>query len=675
MSASFFSPGNLSLGVCYYPEQWNITRCLNDTSEMALLGLDYVRIAEFMWSTLEPVQGQFEWSELDDAIDALNQAGLKVILGTPTATPPKWLVDLHPDILPYDDQNRSRHFGSRRHYSFSSPAYFTATRDIVTAMASRYGKHPAVVGWQIDNEFGCHDTVRTYDPNALIAFRAWLQVKYITIDALNEAWGNVFWSMHYSGFEQVDLPMLTVTEANPAARMDFFRFSSDQVIAYSQLHADILREYSPGRFLTHNLMGFFFQFDAFALSQMLDGVTWDNYPLGFTDTTLGLGDVISDSDKVLFTRTGHPDIASFHHALYRAVGGGRFGVMEQQPGPVNWAQHNPSPAPGMVRVWTWEAFAHGASVVSYFRWRQAPFAQEQMHSGLHRRDGSRDIGYFEAQQVLREIQSLSQYGPLLPENSVAMAFDFSAFWAYEIQPQGKEWSYPALVFLIYSTLRRLGVDVDFVNLDRIMNLDQYHTIIVPSLPFLSPAALAKLRAFQGTIVFGPRSGSKTSSFQIPADLPPSTSEPCNPALQAFLPLKVVRVESFRADYYENITFAGQTYPVSIWKEWLEIPAESNSKVRATFEDNRPALVVVSESKQELHYIGFWPSQAFLDVYFRDIFHHQFEAKPELSPIVDLNDTFRVTRVGLLEFGFNYGNREANVPDYARCYIIYILGYC
>ena len=154
------------LGVCYYPEHWPSTWWADDARRMRALGLTHVRIGEFAWSRIEPEPGRFEWDWLDRAIAILAKAGLRIILGTPTATPPKWLVDRHADILPYDFNGRPRHFGSRRHYSFSSPVWLGETRRIVEAVAGRYGRHEAVVGWQTDNEYGCHDTVLSYGPHA-----------------------------------------------------------------------------------------------------------------------------------------------------------------------------------------------------------------------------------------------------------------------------------------------------------------------------------------------------------------------------------------------------------------------------------------------------------------------------------------------------------------------------
>jgi beta-galactosidase len=369
----------MKLGCCYYPEHWPEAMWAEDARRMREMGLRLVRIGEFAWSRIEPEPGTFDWGWLDRAIETLHTAGLKVILGTPTATPPKWLIDRMPDMVAIDEQGRPRGFGSRRHYCFSHQEYRAECRRIVTALAQRYGTHPAIVMWQTDNEYGCHDTVLSFSEAAASAFRGWLSARYDTPQALNTAWGNVFWSMEYRSFAEVDPPHLTVTEANPAHWLDYRRFASDQVTRFNREQVAIIRSHSPGRDITHNFMGFFTEFDHHDVGRDIDVATWDSYPLGFLEQFW-----FSAQEKADYLRQGHPDIAAFHHDLYRGCSGGRWGVMEQQPGPVNWARFNPAPLPGMVTLWTLEACAHGAEFTSYFRWRQAPFAQEQMRRARRR---------------------------------------------------------------------------------------------------------------------------------------------------------------------------------------------------------------------------------------------------------------------------------------------------
>ena len=449
----------MKLGVCYYPEHWPEEMWADDARRMADLGLTWVRIGEFAWSRIEPDPGRFDWSWLDRAVETLGAAGLKIVMCTPTATPPKWLVDASPDMLAVDSRGALRRFGSRRHYCFSSESYLLQSARITREVAARYGKHAAVAAWQTDNEYDCHDTTLSFSENARVAFRSWLKDKYGDVAKLNRAWGAVFWSQEYRSFDEVDPPFQTVTEANPSHRLDYRRFSSDQVVRFNRQQTDIIRELSPGRDILHNFMGVSTSFDHFDIGKDLDAASWDSYPLGFLEQGPWQADV-----KARYLRQGHPDFTAFHHDLYRGVGRGRWWVMEQQPGPVNWAPWNPAPLPGMVRAWTWEAFAHGAEVVSYFRWRQAPFAQEQMHAGLHTPDNREAAGAAEARQVAREADGLA--GAETSRASVALLFDYTAKWLLDIQPQGADFDYFHLVLEFYAALRRGGLNVDVRSPDR-----------------------------------------------------------------------------------------------------------------------------------------------------------------------------------------------------------------
>ena len=502
-----------TLGVCYYPEHWPEEQWEIDARFMVQSGLSWVRIGEFAWSRLEPKPGTYEWGWMDRAIKTLGEAGLKIILGTPTATPPRWMLEKHPDMLALDANDKPRKFGSRRHYCFSHHGYREECTRITQVLGERYGANPYVCAWQTDNEYGCHSTTLSYSLSALAEFRIWLEKKYQSPAALNTAWGNVFWSMEYDDFAQIDLPNLTVTEANPSHVMDFRRFSSDMVIEFNQIYTKILRTLTKAPLL-HNYMGRITDFDHFGVGDDLDIATWDSYPLGFLEDRSGQ----SESFKEKYMRQGDPDFQAFHHDLYRYVGKGRWWVMEQQPGPVNWAPYNPAPLAGMVRLWTWEAFAHGAEMVSYFRWRQAPFAQEQMHAGLLRPDRAPAPGLKEAVQVAKELEQMPELD--FKQASIALVFDYQSAWAWETQPQGESFDYFGLVFDFYRALRKLGQSIDIVSPD-CQNLNDYKLVLIPGLYNAPSDLLAALKDFEGLAILGPRFGSKTKDMQIPKNLPPN----------------------------------------------------------------------------------------------------------------------------------------------------------
>ncbi|GMN02144.1 beta-galactosidase [Erythrobacter sp. MTPC3] len=609
----------MKLGCCYYPEHWPEHMWADDARRMAEMGLSLVRIGEFAWSRIEPEQGRFDWDWLDRAVDVLHRAGLQIIMGTPTATPPKWLVDQMPDMVAIDQEGRPRGFGSRRHYCFSHEGYRAQSRRITSAIAQRFGDHPAVVSWQTDNEYGCHDTVLSFSSAAAARFRKWLEARYETPQALNAAWGNVFWSMEYLSFDEVDPPHLTVTEANPAHWLDYRRFASDEVASFNREQVDILRKHSPGRDITHNFMGFFTEFDHHALGRDLDVATWDSYPLGFLEQFW-----FGEDDKRDYLRQGHPDIAAFHHDLYRGCSAGRWGVMEQQPGPVNWARYNPAPLPGMIALWTLEAFAHGAEFTSYFRWRQAPFAQEQMHAGLLRPDS----GEAEAADEVRGAAArIAEVGPQQTVRApAALVFSYEAAWVCGIQPQGQSFRYLELAFEWYSALRKLGIDVDIVSPDA--PLHDYSMVLVPTLPVVPEGFAERLQALDCPVLIGPRSGSKTPNFAVPSNLAPGP-------LRMILPLMVARVESLRS----GITEEGDGFGVTRWLE--QVNADCGAEY--TLKDGRGVVF----HNDNYRYLAGWPDRALLTDLISQM-AAEADVKTRLLP-----KGLRIRRTATHLFAFNY----------------------
>jgi len=608
-----------ALGVCYYPEHWPEEIWAEDAARMAEAGIDWVRIGEFAWSRLEPDPGRLEFDWLDRAIDILGSAGRKIVLGTPTATPPRWMLDKHRDMLAVDREGRERGFGSRRHYCFSHAGYREECRRIARLLGERYGRHEHVHAWQIDNEYDCHDTVLSYSDAAAHAFRDWLAQRYQSVDALNRAWGNVFWSMEYRSFDQIDPPHLSVTEPNPAHVLAFRRFSSAQVVRFNRAQVDVLRGLTD-RPLIHNYMGRVTGFDHWVVGADLDVASWDSYPIGFLSDRLEA----TDAHKARYLRQGDPDMQAFHHDLYRGVGCGRWWVMEQQPGPVNWAPWNPAPLPGMVRLWTLEAFAHGAEVVSYFRWRQAPFGQEQMHAGLLRTDSAPAPGLAEAAEVAKEIATMPQVGT--GQAPVAIVFDYASAWTWETQPQGRDFDYFRLCFSVYRALRRAGLSVDILPPDT-SDLSRWKAVFAPGLATISEALLDALGAFGGTAVLGPRTNAKTEDMTLPLPLPPNLSG---------LDVTVARVESLPPGSTVRVAGGGA---FAHWFEQLDGAATETWRTV----DGQPAMV----SAGKRHYLAGWPEDALWDRLVAEV------AETEGLATERLPDGLRLRDEGAHRFAFNY----------------------
>ena len=608
-----------SLGVCYYPEHWPEALWADDAARMARAGIRRVRIGEFAWSRIEPRPGDLRFDWMDRAIDTLGAAGLEVVLGTPTATPPRWMFDRHPDLAPVGARGEVRGFGSRRHYCFSHDGYREESRRIAGRLAERYGANPHVVAWQTDNEYDCHHTALSYSPNALAAFREWCEERYGTVESLNLAWGNVFWSMEHDRFGQLGLPHRTVTEPNPAHVLAFRRFSSDQVVRFNRVQCDEIRRHSNAP-IVHNFMGRMSGFDHHALGADLDFAAWDSYPLGFLLDRAGT----TPEEKERFLRQGHPDFQAFHHDLYRSCGGGRFWVMEQQPGPVNWAPWNPVPLPGMLRLWAWEAFAHGAETVCFFRWRQAPFGQEQMHAGLLLPDGRPAPGLAEVSGVAGELDEAPEVGT--GPAPVALVYDYPSAWAWEIQPQGADFDYFTLCFDIYRAMRRAGLSIDVIPPDG-RDLGPYELVMAPGLLEVGDDFREALRSFRGRVILGPRAGHKTAEFSTPASPYPDL-----PGLS----VTVTQVESLPP--FASIPLAGGG-AIGRWFEALQTGSDVLERTR----DGRPVLV----GSVRTAYLAGWPDARALDRIVRR------EAAARGLPVLDLPSGLRVRDTPSHRFWLNY----------------------
>lgn len=622
----------MKLGVCWYPEQWPEDYWASDVARMVGLGLSFVRIGEFAWSRIEPEPGRFEWDWLDRAVDLAHAAGLEVVMGTPTATPPKWLVDAHPEILPKGRDGQVRGFGSRRHYCFSSDVYLAQAERITRAVADRYGRHPAIVAWQTDNEYGCHDTVVSTSDAARAGFRRWLAGEYGDVATLNAAWGLSFWAQEYRSFDEVDAPFGTVTESHPAHRLAWQRYSSAMVERFNAAQVAILRKASPGRDILHNFMGLFTEFDHYAVGRQLDVATWDSYPIGF----LGQGP-FSVADKARYLRTGHPDLTAFHHSLYRSCGNGRWWVIEQQPGPVNWAAWNPAPAKGAVELWGWEAVAHGAERMSWFRWRQAPTGQEAMHAGLNRPDNQPAAAWPEVDALGKGLALLGNL-PDRGRSDVALVFDYDSVWAVESQPQGRDQSVLATAMAWHTAARRLGLSVDVVPPDA--DLAGYRLILLPAQVFLPASAGARLAKMNATLVAGARTGSKTRHFAIPDGLPPD-------GLRELIDIRVARVESLPPGIRLPAGNAGQ---VTGWMEDVE-PGPA-VETRLALDDGRPLWLAEGRA----HYLAGEVDAGLLRRVLAELATAAGLAPRDLGPDV------RVERRGTLNFLFNYGPEPVPVDQ-------------
>jgi len=560
------------LGVDYYPEHWEEERWPLDARLMEQAGITVVRLAEFAWSRLEPAEGAFRFDWLDRALAVLSARGIRAVLGTPTAAPPAWLVEKHRDILPLDDQRRPLEFGARLHRCLANPTFRRYSRAITAAMAEHYAAHPAVIGWQTDNELSGN---RCYCEVCAARFREWLERKYGTLDALNRTWGTSFWSQEYTAWSQVPLPWRTTCGSmahNPSLLLDYFRFASDTTVEFQREQVEILRTHCPKHFVTHNFMGLHDGVNYYDLAADLDFVSWDNYPSGS---------------------------GALAHDVMRGIQRKSFWVMEEKCGHTGWNQMSPIPRPGQVRAWAWEAVGHGADAVVFFRWRSCRWGTEQFWEGILNHDGQPGRRYAEIAQLGQELRQL---GPDIdgttPRNEAAILYSYDQIWALQVQPQVAGFSFRLWLERYHEALQRLGVGVDVVGTHA--DLTGYKLVLCPPLYLLDDELAARLERYVaagGHLVVSARTGVK-DAFNV------ARAEPLPGPLAALLGIVVEEYDAVGGGENTIELWDGARFQVSTWCDVVrEEGAERVAKYVRDFYAGRAAITRHAHGKGRAWYVG------------------------------------------------------------------------
>ena len=596
--------GKFTLGVCYYPEHWDEALWADDYKRMKATGFDIIRIGEFGWAIMEPEEGRYDWGLFDRALDLAHEHGLQVILGTPTATPPAWLTLKHPEVLNRSIDGQPYYHGMRQHTNHSSPVFRSYCAAIVTAMSERYRDHPAVVGWQIDNELNCEVNV-FYAEADHQAFREWLRAKYGTLDKLNEAWGTVFWSQTYSDWEQVHLPRRTPAYSpNPHQALDEKRFISDNTIDFAKLQADILRRIAPHHWITTN--GMFGHLDNHKLTEeALDFYSYDSYPL------FQLLDLPGEERNPLLDRATGLSLSATRDVSET------FCVMEQQAGPGGWTNRLelPTPAPGQMRLWTYQSIAHGAELVLYFRWRTATFGTEIYWHGLndyHNRPNRRTA---EAEAIGRELKKLGEglVGRTYAAN-VAIVDDYDNEWDAKLDttygnlrgPSKKAW---------YKALQHRHIPVNTIRLRPGTTLEQlrrYEALVYPHPAIMTERTAELLKAYAaqgGKIIFGARTGYKDERghcYMMP--FPGYAGELCGIEVEDFTRIiGVVQAAKVRLVDGNGRAAGKEPFEGKLFNDILK-PVADSVTVEAVYEDSfyydgKPALTRNRCGQGEVWYYG------------------------------------------------------------------------
>jgi len=467
-SATILPLDSVAYGGDYNPEQWDAETFERDLELMRAAGVNLVSLGIFSWASLEPTEGTYDLDWLAAIIDRLHAAGISVDLATGTASPPVWMARRYPQSLPVTREGVRLEFGSRQQYSPSSSVYRRASAALAGVLAQRFGDHPGVVMWHVNNEYGCHVS-ECFGEESRAAFRSWLQDRYQTIEALNEAWGTAFWSQRYADFAEVEPPATMPTLHNPSQLLDWRRFNNHQLLGCLLGEIESIRAHSD-RPITTNFMGAFPPLDYVQWAQHLDIVSDDHYPDPARPS--GAWDVAWQSD------------------LMRGLGDGRpFLLMEQTTDAVQWRTRNSPKRPGQYELWSLQRVAHGADGILQFQWRQSRRGAETFHGGMVPHAGRAGRTW---PAVVGLGETLGRLGPVVgarTEAQVAVLVDCQSNWALQaaIGPASEETDF-AGAKAWHRTWWELGYAVDVVG--TAADLTGYRVVVVPQI-FIEDAELAR----------------------------------------------------------------------------------------------------------------------------------------------------------------------------------------
>lgn len=590
----------LVLGVCYYPEHWEENLWRDDLRRMKEYGIEVVRVAEFSWSLMEKKEDEYDFSFWDRFLDLAGEEQMKVIFCTPTATPPVWLTEKYPEVLNADGDGNLFHHGMRRHYTLTSEKYISLCSRLVERMGEHFNQYPCIIGWQIDNEINC-EINEYYADSDHTAFRCYLKEKYQTLDELNDKMGTVFWNQIYTEWDQVYLARRSPSglgKTNPHMMLEQKRFISHSAVRFMAEQASILKKTTGDRFITTN--GIFADIDYQSLLDSgVDFICYDNYPNFAYQAGTGKeqGENLKDRNT------------SFNLARVRSISP-LFGIMEQQSGPGGWnfQMLQPAPKPGQMRLWTWQAIAHGADMISYFRWRTCTKGTEIYWHGLNDYSNKPNRRLEELQQIHSEIgivNGLSEGIAGIPVIArVAVMTDYDNTWDGECDI----WHGPLRNYSMDSWFRALEhahIPFDLVDIRDTVNAEElsgYQLVVYPHASILNKKRTEILTEFVkngGQLIMGCRTGYKNEYGHCPMSVMPGPAgELCGVSVTDFTSIGPL-------DEAQYVEWDGERIPAPVFHDILK--AEPGTKEMGYFSNNyykgSPALTCRQIDKGAAWYFG------------------------------------------------------------------------
>ncbi|OWA33712.1 beta-galactosidase [Saccharibacillus sp. O16] len=607
----------------YNPEQWDEATHQEDLRMFKLAGIDIATVNVFAWALNQPNETTYNFEWLDKLIDSLHDNGTYVCLATSTAAHPAWMAKRYPDVLRTDADGRKRKFGGRHNSCPNSPTYRKYSEAIADKLAERYRDHPAVLVWHVSNEYGGD----CYCENCEKAFRVWLRERYGTLDHLNRAWNTNFWGHTFYDWDEIVVPNNLSehwgdnSSTFQGISLDYSRFNSDSMLECYKLEHAAIKKHIPNSVVTTNLMGFFKQLDYFKWAKEMDIVSWDNYP--------GLQTPVS--------------YTAMAHDLMRGLkDGAPFMLMEQTPSQQNWQPYNSLKRPGVMRLWSHQAVAHGADTVMFFQLRRSAGACEKYHGAVIEHVGHEHTRVFrEVSELGRELGELEDrlLDSRLPAR-VGILFDWENWWAVE-KSSGPTVSlnYVDQIHKYYRSLYERNIPVDLISVDS--DFSAYDFVIAPVLYMVKPGLADKLEQFVqsgGTFLTTFFSGIVNES-----DLVTTGGYPGE--LRKLLGIWVEEIDALFPDMRNKIVLDGELgslkgeYECGMLCDLLHTEgAETLAVYGEDFYQGMPVLTRNIFGKGQAYYVASDPEQSFLDGLLE-----QLCADKGIQPLLDTPQGVEVTK--------------------------------
>ncbi len=622
----------------YNPEQWPEDTWEEDMRLLKLAHIDVVTLNVFSWASLQPDENTYCFEKLDKIMELVRKHGLKVCLATSTGAHPAWMARKYPDILRTEFNGMRRKFGGRHNSCPNSPTYRKYSVRLAARLAERYKGYENIVAWHISNEYGGE----CYCENCERAFRVWLKDRYKTIDEWNRAWNNSFWGHTMYDWEDAVLPnMLSEHFASDRTMfqgisLDYRRFNSDSILECCKLEYDALKAVTPDIPVTTNMMGAYKALDYQKWAKELDFVSWDNYP--------------SNEDSAASI--------AFRHDLMRGVKQGKpFALMEQTPSVTNWLPYNALKRPGVMRLWSYQAVAHGADTVMFFQMKRSIGACEKYHGAVIDHVGNENT------RVFREVAALGAELEVLEDRilgartpaKAAIYFDWENWWAIEYSAgPSVSLHYVDEVLRYYTAFHSLNIPVDLIGAED--DLDPYRIVVAPVMYMVKDGYDEKLRSFVQN--GGSFLTTFFSGYVDKNDLVTVGGYPGK--LRDILGIWVEEEDALPDGVTNSFVYNGVTYPAELVCDLLHTEtAVSYCGYESDFYKGMPVITENSFGKGNAYYVATASNEEFYKHFLQDLCK-KAGIEPSVNTPEGVEAAWRENAKGTFLFLLNHTDKEQEV---------------